>query len=25
VIAALLIGFIGHILLSRKDIKKEEV
>ena len=25
VIAALLIGFIGHILLSRKNIKKEEV
>ena len=25
VIAALLIGFIGHFLLSRKDIKKQEV
>jgi len=25
VIAALLIGFIGHILLSRKQIKKQEV
>jgi purine-cytosine permease-like protein len=25
VIAALLIGFIGHIVLSRKKIKKEEV
>ena len=25
VIAALLIGFIGHILLSRKEIKKQEV
>jgi purine-cytosine permease-like protein len=25
VIAALLIGFVGHILLSRKEIKKQEV
>jgi hypothetical protein len=25
VIAALIIGFVGHIVLSRKDIKKQEV
>jgi hypothetical protein len=25
VIAALLIGFIGHIILSKSDIKKQEV
>jgi hypothetical protein len=25
VIAALIIGFIGHILLSRSDIKKQDV
>jgi len=25
VIAALLIGFVGHILLSRKKIKSQEI